>query len=138
MKTLKLVLCVLVVSFFSSLNSNASTITLTRSNSHVCVNKSGTVTFNGNGITLEEIAIREGLEKLGNHTYKAAIIYDVAFNKDYFKGKIFNCTDREIKVKCTYFNGSEMLGTYEVSVKPRTFSRFPDNVKNCNKIVCSD
>ena len=138
MKTLKLVLCVLFVCFISSLNLNAATVTLTPSNSHVCVNKSGTVTFSGNGTTLEEIAIREGLDKVSGHTFKAAVIYDVAFSRDSFRGKIFNCTDNEIKIKCTYYNGSQSLGTFEVYVKPRTFSRFPGSVKNCNKIVCSD
>lgn len=124
----------------------SQTVTLTGSNDHVRVDKVGTVTFSGPGITLEEIAKKENLPHISGRTYRASIIYDIAFSKGLVssRGKIFNCTDSEVNVNCTFYNGNSVIVTHKIVVKPRTFSRMlPDgfpisSIKNCNKIVCSE
>lgn len=124
----------------------SQTVTLTASNDHVRVDQVGTVTFSGSGITLEEVAKKENLPHISGRTYRASIIYDIAFSKGLVssRGKIFNCTDKEVSVKCTFYNGNSVIVTHKSVVKPRTFSRMlPDgfpisSIKNCNKIVCSE
>lgn len=60
------------------------------------------------------------------------------------RGKIFNCTDKEVSVNCAFYNGNSHIVTHKIVVKPRTFSRMlPDgfsmsSIKNCNKIVCGE
>lgn len=133
-----LVVCVQVIC--------AQTVTLTSTNDHVKVHKVGTVTFSGPNASLLEIAQREGLRKLSDYTYSAAIIYDVAFENGRVSsvGKIFNCTDNTIKIKCSYYNGSNIVAQYTIEVKPRTFSRIISDrgalsaVSLCNKIVCTE
>ncbi len=124
----------------------SQTVTLTASNDHVRVDKVGTVTFSGPGITLEEIAKKENLPHISGRTYRASIIYDIAFSKGLVssRGKIFNCTESEVSVNCTFYNKNSCIATHKIIVKPRTFSRMlPDGVpmssiKNCNKIVCNE
>lgn len=131
---------------FSCMNLFSQSITLTANKNHVRVDKVGTVTFSGPGITLEEIAKQENLTHISGRTYRSAIIYDIAFSNGLVssRGKIFNCTDKEVTVNCTFYNGTSLIVTHKIVVKPRTFSRMlPDgfsmsSIKNCNKIVCSE
>lgn len=140
-------LIVLLITLLTSLlSASAETVTLTPGNGHVCVNKQGSVTFSGNGMTLETVAKREGLRNISGTTYRAAVIYDVSFYKGYLdaRGKIFNCTDSPINVTCKFYSGANLIVTCQVYVKPRTFSRMiPDkfsfgDFKYCDKIVCSE
>lgn len=137
--------------FFSFLllscaNIFGQSITLTANKDHVRVDKIGTVTFSGSGITLEEIAKRENLTHISGRTYRSAIIYDISFSKGCVssRGKIFNCTDKEISVNCAFYNGASLITTHKIVVKPRTFSRMLpygfslSSINNCNKIVCSE
>ncbi len=127
-------------------NIFSQSITLTANDNHVIVDKVGTVTFSGPGITLEEIAKQENLTHVSGRTYRSAIIYDIAFSNGLVssRGKIFNCTDKEVTVNCTFYKGNSLIVTHKIEVKPRTFSRMlPDgfsmsSIKNCNKIVCSE
>lgn len=144
MKSKKIIITVCML--IAVLCSYSQTVTLTPGNQHIKVNKMGTVTFSGPGITLEEIAIKEGLTHKGGRTYSAAIIYDAAFSNGRLlkRGKIFNCTDNVLNITCSFYNGSSLIGSYNVVVKPRTFSRMvPDDasfstVASSNKIVCSE
>jgi len=130
----------------SSLCAISQTVTLISGNNHVRIDKIGTVTFSGQGITLEEVAKRENLTHVSGRTYRAAIIYDIAFSKGTIcsQGKIFNCTDNSITVICTFYNGNNQIASYSIPVKARTFNRMvPDNVsfsslQNCNKIICRE
>lgn len=137
--------------FFSFLilsctNIFSQSITLTANKNHVRVDKVGTVTFSGPGITLEEIAKKENLTHISGRTYRSAIIYSIAFSNGFVssRGKIFNCTDKEVSVNCTFYNVNNLIVTHKIVVKPRTFSRMlPDgfsmsSIKDCNKIVCSE
>lgn len=145
MKALKLVGCLLLV-LLSTTRISAQTITLTERKNEILVNKVGTVTFSGSGITLEENAVRFGLRHLHGRTYNAAIFYEVAFSsgKVDSRGKIWNCTDNNITISCSFYSGNTLIATYKVVVKPRTFSRIlPDGVplskvKHCDRIVCSE
>lgn len=131
---------------FSCTNIFSQSITLTANDNHVIVDKVGTVTFSGPDITLGEIAKQENLTHVSGRTYRSAIIYDIAFSNGLVssRGKIFNCTDNEVSVNCTFYNGNSLIVTHKIVVKPRTFSRMlPDgfsmsSIKNCNKIVCSE
>lgn len=131
---------------FSYANIFGQSITLTANKEHVIVDKVGTVTFSGPGITLEEIAKKENLIHVSGRTYRSAIIYDIAFSNGLVdsRGKIFNCTDNEVSVNCSFYNGNSLIVTHKIVVKPRTFSRMLPNgfslssIKNCNKIVCSE
>lgn len=131
---------------FSYTNIFSQSITLTANKNHLRVDKVGTVTFSGPGITLEEIAKQENLTHISGRTYRSAIIYDIAFSNGLVssRGKIFNCTDKEVCVNCTFYNGNSLIVTHKIVVKPRTFSRMlPDgfslsSIKNCNKIVCNE
>lgn len=127
-------------------NITKETINLTESDSIVTVNKGGTVTFKGPGCTLEEIAKKMRLNHISGTTYEAAVIYEISFRKGVIdsRGKIFNCTDKDITVECTFYNDQQLLGTYNVKVKARTFSRMiPAEVsftslKSCNRIECTE
>ncbi len=131
---------------FSCINIFSQSITLTANKDHVRVDKVGTVTFSGPGITLEEIAKRENLKHISGRTYRSAIIYNIAFSNGLVssRGKIFNCTDKQVIVNCSFYNGNSPIVTHRIVVKPRTFSRMlPDgfsmsSIGNCNKIVCSE
>lgn len=131
---------------FSCTKTFGQSITLTVNKNHVRVDKVGTVTFSGPGITLEEIAKQENLTHISGRTYRSAIIYNIAFSNGLVssRGKIFNCTDKEVTVNCTFYNGNSHIVTHKIVVKPRTFSRMlPDgfsmsSIKNCNKIICSE
>lgn len=131
-------------------SSFSNTVTLTPQRFHVCVNKTGTVTFTaGYGIvTLEEIAKEEGLQHISGTTYRAAVIYEAVFDKDngYFldpKGKIFNCTDRKIRISCNFYSGANLIVSNIIEVNPRTFMRITGpgtgtQIKFCDKIVLSE
>lgn len=131
---------------FSFTNIFGQSITLTANNAHVIVDKVGTVTFSGPGITLEEVAKRENLKHISGRTYCSAIIYNIAFSNGLVssRGKIFNCTDKQVSVNCSFYRGNSLIVTHRIVVKPRTFSRMlPDgfsmsSIGNCNKIVCSE
>lgn len=124
----------------------AQSVVLTSQNDHVCVKKAGTVTFSGQGITLEEIAQQEGLSHVSGRTYRAAVIYDALFENGYFcnpRGKIFNCTDKTINVTCAFYSGSRLIAKNTIVVKPRVFMRItgPEDgprIEYCDKIVLSD
>lgn len=126
--------------------SKPVTVTLTPGENKVIVNEPGTVTFSGPGLTLEEVAKRDGLEHVSDRTYKAAVIYSTAFSRGYLeaRGKIYNCTDKEQRVTCSFYSGTELVASYDVVVKPRTFSRmvpeeFPlSELSTVNKIVCTN
>ncbi len=59
---------------FSCTNIFSQSITLTANDNHVIVDKVGTVTFLGPGITLEEIAKQENLTRVSGRTYRSAFI----------------------------------------------------------------
>ncbi len=139
-----LTLCTSLLPCVSSCNY-AQDVTLTPDNNHVCVTKSGSVTFQGPGLTLEEIAKEEGLTHKHGRTYQAAVVFSTAFNGGHpSRGKIFNCTDKVLKYECLFYDGTRLLGSYQQTVKPRTFSRMvPDEIdlselSTCNRIVCSE
>ena len=126
--------------------SKPVSVTLTPEEELVIVNKPGTVTFSGPRLTLEEVAKREGLEHVSDRTYKAAVIYSTAFSRGYLeaRGKIYNCTDKEQKATCSFYSDTELVASFDVIVKPRTFSRmvpeeFPfSELSSVNKIVCTN
>lgn len=123
----------LIVAFAAS----AQRITITPQSDEKVVSVPGTVTFRGNGITLEEIAKRYNLKHIQGRTYNSAIIYSVAFTSQRAKGKIYNCTDSSVKIKCYYYYNTTLLKQEIIEVKPRTFSRLLYSEGTCNKIVCS-
>lgn len=143
MKKILLIICLICC---VSVCLSAQTVTLTSQNNNVCVTKTGTVTFASSGATLEDIAKKNGLRNISGKTYQAAVIYNSAFSQGYLtaRGKIFNCTDNTLNVKCSFYSGSSLIASYNITVKPRTFSRMLpkdvslSTVSNCNKIVCSE
>lgn len=143
MKSKILFMALIIVTFFVTTPLCAQTVSLTPSSNHICIPMPGTVTFRGPGLTLEEVAQRENLGKVSDRTYKAAVIFSIAFNPNVTKGKIYNCTDNQLTFTCSFYDGSKLLTTCNVTVKPRTFNRIvPDNIdwsqlSSCNRIVCS-
>lgn len=143
MKSKILFMALIIAALFVATPVCAQTVSLTQRNNHICASMPGTVTFRGPGLTLEKIAQQENLEKVGDRTYKAAVIFSAAFNPNISNGKIYNCTNNQLTFKCSFYDGSRLLTTCNVTVKPRTFNRIvPDNVNrsqltSCNRVVCS-
>lgn len=143
---MKSLLLSIVCVFGISICGFAQSVVLTSQNDHVCAKKAGTVTFSGQGITLEEIAKEEGLTRVSGRTYRAAVIYDALFENGYFRdprGKIYNCTDNTIYVTCAFYSGSRLIAKNRIEVKPRVFMRItgPEGgprIEYCDKIVLSD
>ena len=126
-----------VLMLIGALAASAQSVTLTPQREETVVTKPGTVTFRGEGITLETMAQQYNLKHIQGRTYGAAIIYSVAFSSQYAKGKIFNCTDNSVKIKCYYYYNTTLLKQEVIDMKPRTFSRILYSKGTCNKIVCS-
>ena len=140
MKNVKFIFLITVFSlFFMSSCSEKHTVTLTAGNFMVIEPVSGTVTFSGPG-SLAKKAEEFKLKHIEGETYTAAVVCEAAFGERYMKsrGKIFNCTDNTLEVKCSFYNGDELLYEGVVSVKPRTFSRIDQNgsIENCDRVVC--
>ncbi len=113
----------------------AETATLSPNRQDFVVNKSGTVTFKNYGVTLEETAKQYQLKHISGTKYKAAIIYSCSFEGG--RGKVYNCTDKSISVKCEFYYGNSLIQTSTIEVAPRTFQRIVIP-KTCDKIICKD
>ena len=145
---------ILIVSFLGLLATLCSctqkfSVTLTRENNDIKIDRPGTVTFKAPYVAHVDLAQKHGMKQISEDTFEAAVLFNVAFDQfnGYTHGKIFNMTEEPISVLCQFYQNDTELGEYVLEVQPRSFSRlinydkYPEiaeAVSICDKIVCTE
>ncbi len=146
-RTTKRILATILVLFMAlgAFQLQAKTVTLTSTQKHIVSPRPGTVTFKFSNDVHVGKAKDEGLRHISGNTYSAAIIYDISFENGCVAsyGKMFNYTDKPVRMTCSFYSGRTLVAQYTIDIKPRTFMRMIPSgelstVRSCDRIVCTD